>query len=213
MRAMKRRIVGIGGAAIVAVGATLALAGVASAHGMDANLTCDQDTHVATVTIHNTRPYKPEVGKSDPNTVTITIDNGTPQVTNFNINFDHNLFPDVTPFTLDATKVHTVDIAVVAWDAPKDPVLSPTFHLTNEACLPKPSPSTTTPPPSSTSSNPVVPPTTTTTTTTAVAVASKQLPNTGVSADLPLGIGAALVVVGAGVLFYIRMSARRRHSS
>jgi LPXTG-motif cell wall-anchored protein len=50
----------------------------------------------------------------------------------------------------------------------------------------------------------------TTTTTTPAAVASAQLPNTGVSAAVPLGIAGVLLVAGGGILVWMRMSARRR---
>jgi hypothetical protein len=214
MRLAVRRTVGVGGAAAVALGAALVLALPASAHVHSDNAACDGSTAVFSVDLQN---YNGGVT----NTVTIT-DNGTTVVNDTTFKSSYN-----TPVKDDnATIEHTFKITVVAGDDKPnssgngrngfsfvDTQTSPVC-VTQTTTTPPPTSESTTPPPTSTTT---APPTTTSeavvaaaTTTPAGPPGSAPLASTGVNAGLPLGIAGGLLVVGGGILFWLRFNSRRK---
>lgn len=215
MRLAVRRTVGIGGAAAVALGAALVLALPASAHVHSDNAACYGSTAEFTVDLQN---YNSGVT----NTVTIT-DNGTTVVDGQTFKSSYN-----TPVKDDnATIEHAFKITVVAGDDKPDSSgngpsgFSFVDTQTSPVCVkettttPPPTSESTTPPPPS-SSTPA-PPTTTSeavvaaaTTTPAGPPGSAPLASTGVNAGLPLGIAGGLLVVGGGILFWLRFNSRRK---
>jgi LPXTG-motif cell wall-anchored protein len=213
-----RRTVGIGGAAAVALGAAMVLALPASAHNHSDSAGCYGSTAVFSVNLEN---YNSGVT----NTVTIT-DNGTTVVDGKTFGSSYN-----TPVKDDnATIEHTFKITVVAGDDKpnKDGMGRNGFSFvdsqTSPVCVketstPPPTTTTTTPPPPPSSSTSATPPPATTTSEAVVAAATTTpagppgaatLPNTGVNAGLPLGIAGGLVVIGGGILFWLRFSSRRK---
>jgi hypothetical protein len=147
----------------------------------------------------------------------------------FNQSFTASFDANSNPATGAADVTNVFSLTVKAWD---DPTGSKgwTVSLTKtvEACATK---TTTTTPPTTTTTTTTppttktTPPATTTTgpttSTTSVVVAATSttpvgggtLPFTGANVGLPLGIAGALVVIGGGLLFWLRFSARRKHSS
>lgn len=233
MRLAVRRTVSVGGATAVAIGAALALAIPASAHTPTWNVGCQ-----TTGSHHN----KVETGKvlvslqlsayaGTGNTVEVTEDGvSTPLLAqkDFNQSFTWSTTVDGT----DAA--HKFTMTITAQDDPgglKHGPGSPNgqwdgaFTLSSDVCkapsggTPTPPPPTqppTQPPSHSVSPSPtpaVVPQVASTTTTTAAPVGAATLPNTGVNVALPLGIAGALVVVGGGILAFLRFGARRKRTS
>ncbi|HEX5405010.1 MAG TPA: hypothetical protein VFX16_22225 [Pseudonocardiaceae bacterium] len=193
----------------------LALALPASAHVHTDSAGCKGNDAVFTVSLTRYNADKK-------NTVTIT-DQGTTVVDH--VSFGSSYSDTITD--TDATVAHVFTINVVAGDD-VDGSQGFTFYdkQTSPVCdTPPPPPTTTTPPPTTTTTT--APPTTTTpettppattappTTTSAVVAAatttpgSGSLPFTGVNTALPLGIAGLLVVAGGGILFWLRMKARR----
>jgi LPXTG-motif cell wall-anchored protein len=200
------------------------LAGVASAHTAKPLTGCAADGQ-ATVSI-DAEQYAVDTKNHNktPNTITFEVDGTVVKTDTFGTTYisEDIAGKNVQPLTIDGTKEHAVVVSIKAFDDPGDGRFSPTFHLTTKVCEQgtpkpppptKPSPTTTTAPPTTTTTTTkaVVPPPATTTTTPKTAAAVKELPNTGVSAGVPLALGGALVLAGGGLLFGMRMSARRRH--
>lgn len=226
MRLAVRRTVGIGGAAAVALGAMLALAIPASAHTPVITPACDKDSGHMVLTIDLTKYVKPGKNSDKQNTVwaTDTLADGTVI----------NLIPESTPATFD-TEFHAVfdanstpaagpndvanafEVKVTAQDAPDNPAFSPDFKKTVYPCVEKTTQPTPPPPtqPSQPSQSTPPPPTSTTTavvaaaTTTNVPPGSGELASTGVNAGFPLAIAGALVIIGGGILFWLRYNARK----
>lgn len=229
MRQAVRRMVGVGGATTLAIGAALVLALPASAHDFAAGASCQGDNAVLNVKLTN------YVGNKNTVTITDTPDGGT-TTTPFDQKFGPNF--EQTIVDQDATVGHTFHVVVQA-DDKKSSDRKKYSHdetYTTPACMTPPT-TTTTPPTTTTTTTTTAPPTTTTTTavvptssgttappapetTTAAVVAattttpgSGSLPFTGVNTALPLGIAGLLVIAGGGILFWLRFNARRRHSS
>lgn len=210
MRLGMRRTVSIGGATAVAIGAMLALALPASAHVHQQDAKCYGDNIQYTINLSNYQ-LKDSQGNKIDNTVTVT-DETTGKVLINNPSFGTK-FSD-TETIPDATVEHTFKTAVVAGDD-LDGKQGFTYTEENKAgpcTTPPPPTSTTTPPPPS--STTTAPPTTTTAvvaaaTTTNVPPGSGELASTGVNAGLPLGIAGALVIIGGGILFFLRYNARK----
>lgn len=234
MRLAVRRTVGIGGATAVALGAVLALGLPASAHTPKIQANCDTATGKAVVSI-NLRDYVTHGKYAKHNTVTLTEDGTT--VLLAKTNFDTMYPPNQTSagsndinnwasFSVDGVEGHKFVMHVTSVDnigagdfkAQSYPCEQPTSTTT-----PPPTTTETTTTTTTTETTTTAPPTTTTentTTTTAPAVAAATttpaapgagtLPFTGVNAGVPLGIAGALVVIGGGILFYLRFNARRR---
>ena len=213
MRLAMRRTLG---AAAVAVGAVLALALPASAHTHSQDAQCYGDNIQYTVDLENYATGKDKHGDQITNSVNITDETtGTVLVDNpdFGRTFTKT-FPDAAD---NATEAHTFKISVVAGD---DKDGSKGFTYTHEDTA-GPCVKTTTPPPTTTTTAPpppsstTTPPATTTTvqvaaaTTTSVTPGTGALPNTGVNAGFPLAIAGALVIVGGGILFWLRYNARK----
>ena len=216
MRQAMRRAIGLGGATFVAVGAVLVLTLPASAHNHTDSASCVDGKSVLDVSLTN------YVDK--PNSVNITETDGNGKVTV--LHNDADFTPQyVNTFTEDGTVTQSYHIVVVAHSTQfsfKDTVTTP-------VCPVKPPPTTTTVPPTTTTTPPThtttKPPTTTTappttvgaTTTTAVVAAATTtgagtLPFTGVNATFPLLIAGVLVIVGGGILLWLRLAARRRRT-
>jgi LPXTG-motif cell wall-anchored protein len=213
MQLAMRRAIAIGGATFVAVGATLALSLPASAHTNTTTVSCTDGVstlHVSLQSYNNTH---------GPNSVTVTDKSGN----NDSVQLYHA--DDFTPgynhsFTEDGTVTQVYHLTVV----PSGGQLAVDQDYTTAPC-PKTPPTTTTTTVPPTTTTTTAPPTTTTTkggilpttvppTTTAVlATGTAPLPNTGVSATMPLTIGGALLVAGGGILLWMRMSAKRRRTS
>lgn len=215
MRLAVRRAVGIAGATAVAIGAALTLALPASAHDHSFDAMCKGSDINVEVTLTN---YT-----GSPNTVKVTDTDASGASTTLvdNTDFGHSY---VHTFVIaNASTKHTFAITVGSGDN------IGAFSQSKSAgpCCPGKT-TTTTPPPTTTTT--VAPPTTTTppathsttpTTTTAVVAAATStgpvgtasLPFTGANVGLPLGIAGFLVVVGGGLLFWLRFSAKRRHQS
>jgi hypothetical protein len=217
-----RRTLGVGGATAVAIGATLALAGVASAHVHTVTAVCDQDTNsanygksVLTVTLTD------YVDK--PNSVLVIETAGTGKtavITQLSANSDFT--PKyVQTFVEDGTTAQSYEVKVVAHDS------GFSFDETKAtAVCPQPVVTTTTPSPTSTTTPSPTPaptsaPVQTTTPAPAVAPAANKIPPaaspglayTGVSTTLPLIIGGVLIVLGAAALVAMRLMRRRRTES
>ncbi|HEX5120296.1 MAG TPA: hypothetical protein VFW65_34365 [Pseudonocardiaceae bacterium] len=214
MRLAMRRTVGVGGAAAVALGAMFALALPASAHTHSQSAQCYGDNIQYQVDLENYATGKDKHGDEIKNSVNITDETTGTVVANeadFGSTFVKN-FPDAAD---DATVQHTFKITVVAGD---DPDGSQGFSYTHEdsagPCVTTPPPSSTTTPPPPPSSTTTAPPTTTTAvvaaaTTTNVPPGAGELASTGVNAGFPLAIAGALVIIGGGILFWLRYNARK----
>jgi LPXTG-motif cell wall-anchored protein len=228
MRQAVRRTVRVGGVTAVAIGAALVLAIPASAHNATATANCAVDGH-PTVLIQADSFAALAKGKA--NTLEITEGNTTlfgpvNFGTTYEPNGKSNNNPDPINLTVDGTVVHHLVVKVVAYDSSKYdftiPLKTTVCEQPSKSPTPTPTPTPTTPPTHTQSSTP--PPATTTTqaevapaaatTTTPPAVAGTgTLPNTGVNVALPLGIAGALVVVGGGILAWMRFGARRKGAS
>lgn len=229
MRVAVRRAVGVGGAAAVALGAVMALALPASAHTPKIKAGCN-DYGQATVSI-NLRDYKVDHHKK--NTVTLTEDKDTVLLPTTTFGEQYPVHQTRTgagnpanwkTFTVDGTDAHHFVMSVTSIDG----IGEGYFPADSTAC-PQPTDTTTTttttttdtvpPTDTSTSSSETTPPATTTSeavvaaaTTTQAPPGAQQLAFTGVNAALPIGIAAALVVVGGGILFWLRFNSRRKTS-
>jgi hypothetical protein len=215
MQNAMRRTLGVGGAAAVAIAASLALAGVASAHNHDVTAQCVTDTKstnygksALTVSLTN---YA-----DSPNSVVVTETAGSATPTALYSSKDFT--PQyVHTFYEDGTLAESYEVKVVA----NSKQFSFDSVVTTKVC---PQSTTTTPPTETTT--PTQPPTETpssssapTTTAAAVAPVSTKTPPsgglayTGVSTELPLIIGGVLIVLGAGALIAMRIMKRRRAES
>jgi hypothetical protein len=238
MRQAVRRMVGIGGATAVAIGAAVVLAIPASAHTPVVTPACSDGQ--MTLSISLTNYSQGSHGKTNTVSATDTPAGGSaiqlvPANTSFGTTFKADFDGSSNPATGSASVVNNFSVKVSAWDDPTGSKgFSKTFYYTVQPCVAPPTTTTTTttttppPPPSSTTT---APPTTTTavvaptsvsvppTTTSAVVAAatttpgSGSLPFTGVNTALPLGIAGFLVVVGGGLLFWLKFSARRRRTN
>lgn len=243
MQNAMRRALGVGGAAAVALAASLALAGVADAHTPTFSTGClDNGQAVLNVDL---KYYTTPKTSSDHNTITITYtpEGGKAQsvlaATDFASNYPSNA--NNKQFFVDGTTAGEFDIVITAWDDPhgdhsvakvgdNSNAWDGTFIRKTTAC-PQHGGGTPTPPPPSSqppSSQPpsTQPPTSTpssssTPTTSAAAVApvsTKTPPGgglayTGVSTELPLIIAGVLIVLGGGALITMRIMKRRRAES
>jgi hypothetical protein len=206
------------------------MAGPASAHTPKVNAFCSNDNQ-PTLTV-DLSAYSASSNKHK-NTVTVTEDDGANKVTllattNFSTTFNQTFNSKSTPSTGSADQAHTYSVAITAWDDPTGKNgWTKTLPASSPKCVetpPPPSSTTNSPPPTTTTTAPPttgsssVSPTTATTTSGAVAAPTTTngpgggLAYTGVSTALPLGIAGALVVAGGGLLFWIRMSAKRKTS-
>jgi hypothetical protein len=220
MQKLMRRTLGVGGATMMAVAASLALAGVASAHNHDVTATCV------------TKSSSPDYGKSQlnisltdytdkPNSVVVTATESGKTTTlysskDFTPQYVHTSYQD-------GTAAESYEVKVVAHSKQ----FSFDTVVTTKPCPQPTTTTTTTVPPTTTKDTP--PPTTTkdtpptapaSTTSAAVAPVSDKtatppggLAYTGVSTELPLIIGGVLIVLGAGALFTMRIMKRRRAES
>jgi hypothetical protein len=225
MQKVMRRTLGVGGATAVALAASLALAGVASAHTPKFTTGCLDDGH-ATLTV-NLQAYSQPQKTSEHNTVTVTYtpNGGKVQSVLATTNFDTSYTPK--PLAVDGTTAGTFTIVVTAWDDPNGQHKGDwdgTFTRTTTVCQQPPTKptTTTTAPPTTTKTTPPTSGETTppTTTTAAVAPVSDKtatppggLAYTGVSTELPLIIAGVLIVLGAGALITMRVLKRRRAES
>jgi hypothetical protein len=215
MQKAMRRAVGVGGAAAVAIAASLALAGVADAHVHNVSAKCvtspdtknGQSELVVTLTDYYDKPNSvvitrtPEGGKA---TTLYQSSDFTPQY--------------VHTFYEDGTVGESYEVKVVA----NSSQYSFDSTVTTKPC-PQPTTPTTVPPSTKPTvpSQPSTPSSSSSTPTTAPAVApvANQTPPggglayTGVSATLPLIIGGALIIIGAAALIGMRIMKRRRAES
>jgi LPXTG-motif cell wall-anchored protein len=199
--AVTRRALGVGAVASVAL---VALAVPASAHTPKWSAGCDAEKKVASVSVNLKQYAVPK--HADPNKVNkVVLTDGTKELIN-NQNFGVEL---VKTIELDPTVTHNLHLVVEAWDT--EPAKNKNYDVDEtkvvEACVTKEQPPTT--PPTTTTTTTTVPtttttaPTTTTTTTAAVGV-NANLAETGASIALPIGIGALLLIGGAGLLLVLR---------
>jgi LPXTG-motif cell wall-anchored protein len=191
------------------------LANPASAHLPTANAVCVGTDAVLTIDLEN---YATAAGPGvtvGKNSITVTED-GKPVVPSVD-NPDFGKVFKATVTDKHATATHTFVVTVLAWDDKPGPdgngkqgftfvKTLPTLVCEEAKTTTTVPPTTTTAPATTTSSAPVVAPTTTT------PAAPAPLANTGVSAGVPLAIAGVLVVLGAGLLVFLRMSSRRRRS-
>jgi hypothetical protein len=208
----------------------MVLAMPASAHTPKINAYCDSDTGKTTVTI-SLADYNAQPKLQNWATLDDSVTGSLLAKTQFS-----KALPDgtVTSYTVDGSVAHTFTLTVFAHDdangsqhgnGSKDQ-WDGTFTKSTPACVTPPTTTTTppattttTPPATTTTTAPTQAPTTTTSeavvaaASTTPAPGSGSLPFTGVNTALPLGIAGLLVVAGAGILFWLRFNARRRHSS
>ena len=230
MRLAVRRAVGTAGATAVAIGAALTLALPASAHTPTITPLCDKTAGTASLTVQMEYYTADSRNSKDPNTVSVSID-GKDVLTNpaSPQPFDSAWGPK--KWSLDPTVSHTYTVTIYSWEDPKGKDHGPgstkgvwdgTFNGTIEACVkPSPTPTPTPTPTPSGSSSPTPTPSSSPSTTPSVAAAATSttpvgggtLPFTGANVGLPLGIAGALVVIGGGLLFWLRFSAKRRRTS
>jgi LPXTG-motif cell wall-anchored protein len=206
----------------------MALALPASAHQPTIKAYCDADNNQMVLSIDLTA-YN---GDGNKNTVWATdqpeggklislLPSDKADITHFGESFHATFNASSTVVTGPADVVNTFEVKVRAFDFPKNKDYSPDKVITVQPCVkdtppptPPPSDSSVPPPPSSNT-----PPASTTSVAPAAAATtpagppgSSTLPNTGVNAGLPLGIAGALVIIGGGLLFWLRFNARRRTS-
>ncbi len=216
MHKAMRRTLGVGGAAAVAIAASLALAGVADAHIHNVSAKCVTNTDsknygqselVVSLTAYNDKPNSV--------VITATADGGKAttlyQSSDFTPQYVHNFFED-------GSVGESYEVKVVA----NSSQYSFDSTVTTKPC-PQPTTPTTVPPSTKPTvpSQPSTPPTSGSTTTTAPAVApvANQTPPggglafTGVSTTLPLIIAGALIIIGAAALIGMRIMKRRRAES
>jgi hypothetical protein len=213
-----RRSFGIGSAAAVAIGAALLLAAPADAHTPNLTAACVGEQTTLTIDLK-------DYNGSHPNKVSATVKaagaaKATSLVeTSFQDKY-HATFNDAKAIRSDVAETFTV--TVQAWDdANGKNGWSFSKTLTAAACQ------KTTPPPTDTTTSTTTTTTTVVTTTTAPAtttsavvvapttttdtsVENTALANTGVNSGVMIGIAAALLVLGGGLLFALRFLARRR---
>jgi hypothetical protein len=219
------------------LGAVLALGLPASAHVPNVKAYCDSDSGQMILTI-DLEQYRTPENQHEKNTVSATdTPDGASTITllpttSFKNSFTARFDGTTTPATGSASVNNTFVVNVKAWDD-KDgsqgftkKFTIPVYACVKETTTTTPPPTTTETTTTTTETTTTAPPTTETTTTTeattttpvAVAAAtttpgapgSGSLPFTGVNAGVPLGIAGALVVIGGGILFYLRFNARRR---
>jgi hypothetical protein len=234
MQKAMRRTFGVGGATAVAFAASLALAGVASAHNHNVTESCDSGVptlHI-TLTAYNagyTNTITAQAQDGDYLSTTVNGKHGQSSTVKLqDYAFQNGAFSATIPApegASAATKVYTFSVSVQAGD---NSAYSFSQKVTTEpakACAPATPTTTTTAPPTTTTS--ATPPTSTgdtapPTTTTAAAVAPVSdktqtppggLAYTGVSTELPLIIAGVLIVLGAGALIMMRVMKRRRAES
>jgi hypothetical protein len=215
MQKAMRRTLGVGGAAAIAITASLALAGVASAHNHDVTAQCVTDTNSANYGKSELTVNLTNYGDS-PNSVVVTETAGSGSPTALYSSKDFT--PQYThTFYEDGTVAQSYEVKVVAHSKQYSFDTVVTTKACEQPSTPPTSPSQ--PPPSSTPA----PPSSAAPTTTAAAVApvSNQTPPTakpglaytGVSTELPLIIAGALIILGAAALIAMRIMKRRRAES
>jgi LPXTG-motif cell wall-anchored protein len=214
MQLAMRRAIAIGGATFVAVGATLALSLPASANTNHSTVSCTDGVATLHVVLEH---YSNTKG---PNSVTITDASGNNDATQIyhSDDFSPQLIQD---FTADGTVAQTFHIKVVPsaeqlkvdQDYTTPPCPSTTTTTTAPPTTTTTASATTTTAPPTTTKGGILPTTVPPTTTAVLAAGTAPLPNTGVSATMPLTIGGALLVAGGGILLWMRMSAKRRRTS
>lgn len=201
----------LAGAAALAVVATGALAGTASAHTQNFNRTCT----AFTVDLTN----YPGAEGPDANWVTVTVD-GKPLVVDGKA-VDHVLFPTGVYHlaAVPATVQQKVVVTVWTKDDPKgthQPPWSGDFNVPAPTDCPTPTP---TPTPAPTSASPTVAATSASPTVKAASGVATPKPSStspalastggGSSAGLIAGIGGAVLVLGGGLVFLGRRRAGR----
>jgi cell division septation protein DedD len=210
-----RRSFGIGCAAAAAIGAAVLLAAPAEAHTPSITTGCADGQTTLTIDLA-------AYNGSHANTVSATVQpagaaKATSLVdTTFQDSY-HATFHDSK--TIPSDVADTFVVTVKAWDdANGKNGWSFTKTLTAQACkksTPPPT-SSTTPTTSSTTPPATTAPTTTTSavaatpTTTVTSVENTALANTGVNSGWLIAVAAGLLVIGAGILFALRLVARRR---
>jgi LPXTG-motif cell wall-anchored protein len=223
MRQAVRRTVGIGGATAMAFGAALVLALPASAHNATATADCAVDGHPTVLIQANSFAA---ISGSKVNTLEIvegstTLFGPVDFSGTYEPNGKANNNPDPVNLTVDGTVTHDLTVKIVAWDSSKYDFSIPVkTTVCQQPSSTKPTPTTqpTQPPthsssPAPTTTQPEVAPAAATTTTPPAVAGTGTLPNTGVNVALPLGIAGALVVIGGGILAWMRFGSRRRGTS
>ena len=212
-----RRSFGIGSAVAAAIGAAVLLAAPANAHTPTVTAGCVDGQTTLTIGLK-------DYNGSHPNTVSATVQpagaaKATSLVdTTFQDSY-HAAFHDAK--TIPSDVAETFVVTVKAWDdASGRNGWSFTKTLSAEACQkstppPTTTTTTTTTTTSTTTATTTTAPTTTTTvaatpTTTSTSVENTALANTGVNSGLLIAIAAGLLVLGGGLLFALRLAARRR---
>jgi hypothetical protein len=211
-----RRSFAIGCAAAAAIGGAVLLAAPAEAHTPTITTGCVDGQTTLTIDLK-------DYNGSHPNTVSATVQAaGAAKATSLvDTTFQdeyHATFHDAK--TIPSDVVETFVVTVKAWDdANGKNGWSFTRTLTAQACqksTPPPTGSTTTTTSTTTPTTTTTAPKTTTSavavtpTTTATSVENTALANTGVNSGLLIGVAAGLLVLGAGLLFALRLAARRR---
>jgi hypothetical protein len=231
MQKAMRRTLGVGGATAVAFAATLALAGVASAHNHNITESCDSGVptlHI-TLTAYNagyTNTITAQAQDGDYLATTVGGKHGQSSTVKLqDYAFQNGAFSATIPAPEGASaaaKPYTFSVSVHAGDNSAYSFSQKVTTEPSKACAPetpptKPTATTTTAPPTTTTAS--GPTSTTPPTTTAAAVAPVSdktqtppggLAYTGVSTELPLIIAGALIVLGAGALITMRVLKRRR---
>ena len=208
-----RRSFGIGSAVAVAIGAVVLLAAPANAHTPTVTAGCADGQTTLTIDLK-------DYNGSHPNTVSATVEQaGAAQATSL----VDTTFQDAYHATLhDATTIpsdvaETFVVTVKAWDdVDGKNGWSFTKTLSAQACQKStPPPTTTTTTTTTATVSTTTAPTTTTAvaatpTTTATSVVNTALANTGVNSGALIAIAAVLLALGVGLLFALRLAARRR---
>ncbi|HTI24243.1 MAG TPA: hypothetical protein VL652_24825 [Kutzneria sp.] len=210
-----RRSFGIGSAMAVAIGAAVLLAAPANAHTPTVTAGCVDGQTTLTVDLK-------DYNGSHANTVSVTVqpDGAATKTSLVDTKFQdsyHATFHDAK--TIPSDVADTFVVTVKAWDdANGDKGWSFTKTLSAKACqhsTPPPTTTTTTTTSSTTTTTTTAPTTTTTSvavtpTTTVTSVDNTALANTGVNSGAMIAIAAGLLVLGGGLLFALRLVARRR---
>ncbi|MFC0541888.1 hypothetical protein [Kutzneria chonburiensis] len=212
-----RRSFGIGSAVAVAIGAAVLLAAPADAHTPSVTAGCVDGQTTLTIDLK-------DYNGSHPNTVSATVqpDGVATKTSLVDTTFQdsyHATFHDAK--TIPSDVAETFVVTVKAWDdANGKNGWSFTKTLPAKACQHSTPPSSTTATTTTTTSTTTAtttPGSTTTTTsvaptptTTVTSVENAALANTGVNSGALIAIAAGLLVLGAGLLFALRLVARRR---
>ncbi|HET9141805.1 LPXTG cell wall anchor domain-containing protein [Actinophytocola sp.] len=198
--AVTRRALAVTGAATVAL---VALALPASAHTPKWSAGCDAEKKTAFVTV-DLKNYSVPKDSSPTKVNSAVLTDGTKVLIN-DPNFGREL---TTTIELDPTVTHNLHLVVTAYN--NNPEKGQNYNLDDtkvvEACVEKAQPPAEQPPaeqPPAAQPPAETPPAPATTTTAAVGV-NANLAETGASIALPIGIGAVLLLGGAGLLLVLR---------